>query len=224
MSKEAREEILRKLRAAPQKEPAPRPAVPSLNELSWDEEEMIRRFTEHLTEQTGSVYHVKDYAAAADKLAEIVVAEQITKVIVSTDDVVTSMDLPSWGWTHGVEVLQPRAFEDRYAFKHAVFEEAQAGITGADYAIAETGTLVLVHDKNQPRLISLAPATHIAIVPVERLRPVYESATDRIFGDESRPPGQVTFTTGPSMTADIQGVQFKGMHGPKKIFVILVGR
>jgi L-lactate dehydrogenase complex protein LldG len=223
MSKEAREEILRKLRAAPQTEVAPRPTVPPLNELSWDEEEMIRRFTENLTEQTGSVYRVKDYSAAADKLAEIAAAEQITKVIVSTDDVVTSMDLPSWGRAHGVEVLQPQSFEDRYAFKRAAFEQAQAGITGADYAIAETGTLVLAHDKNQPRLISLAPITHIAIVPVERLRSTYESATDRIFEDERHIPGQVTFTTGPSMTGDIQGVQFKGMHGPKKVFVILVG-
>jgi L-lactate dehydrogenase complex protein LldG len=223
MSKEAREETLRKLRAAPQKEIAPRPTVPPLSELSWDEEEIIRRFIENLTEQTGFVYRVKDYSAAAKKLGEIVAVEEITKVIVSTDDVVTSMDLPSWGREHGVEVMQPQSFEDRYAFKDAAFEQAQAGITGADYAIAETGTLVLAHDKNQPRLISLAPITHIAIVPVERLRPIYEDATDRIFGGESRPPGQVTFITGPSMTGDIQGIQFKGMHGPKKIFVILVG-
>ena len=223
MSKESREQILRKLKAAPKKEVAPRPSVPPLNELSWDEEEMIRRFTENLTEQTGVVYRVKDYAEAADKLAEIANAEKITKVIVSTDDVATSMDLPSWGMENGIEVLQPQAFEDRDSFKHAAFEEAQAGITGVDYAIAETGTLVLAHDKNQPRLVSLAPIIHIAIVPVGRLRLVYESATDKIFGDDNRPPGQVTFTTGPSMTADIQGVPFKGMHGPKKLFVILVG-
>jgi L-lactate dehydrogenase complex protein LldG len=223
MSNEAREEILRKLRKAPKMEVAPRPTVPPLNELSWDEEEMIRRFIENLTEQTGYVYRVADYAAAAEKLGEIAVAEKISKVMVSTDDVVTLMDLPSWGWAHGVEVMQPQAFEDRYAFKHAVFEQAQAGITGVDYAIAETGTLVLAHDKNQPRLVSLAPIIHIAIVPIARLRPVYESATDNIFGGESSPPGHVTFTTGPSMTGDIQGVQFKGMHGPKKVFAILVG-
>ncbi len=148
MSKQAREQILRKLKAAPQKEAAPRPTVPPLNELSWDEDEMIRRFTENLTEQTGVVYRVKDYAEAAERLAEIAEAEQITKVVVSTDDVMASMDLPSWGRENGIEVLQPQAFEDRYAFKHAAFEEAQAGITGVDYAIAETGTLVLAHDKN----------------------------------------------------------------------------
>ena len=223
MSKEAREEILRKLQAAPKIETAPRPAVPQLNELSWDEEEMIRRFTENLVEQTGSVHRVGDYAAAADKLGEIASAERIKKVIVSSDDVVTSMDLPSWGRKHGVEILQSREFEDRYSFKRSAFEEAEAGVTGVDYAIAETGTLVMVHDKNLPRLVSLAPIIHIAIVPIARLRPVYESATDMIFGGEIRPPGQVTFTTGPSMTADIQGVQFKGMHGPQKLFVILVG-
>ena len=223
MGRDTREEILQKLKAAPEKEIVPRPTVPPLNELSWDEEEMIRRFTEILTEQTGVVHRVKDYSEALLKLAETLEAENITKVMASTDDIITLLDLPSWGEANGVEILFPTAFKDRDSFKHAVFEEVQAGITGADYAIAESGTLILAHDKKQARLVSLAPITHIAVVPVERLRPVYESATDRIFGEGGEVPSQVSFITGPSMTGDIQGILFKGMHGPKKIFVILVG-
>ena len=223
MGRDTREEILQKLKAAPKKEIVPRPTVPPLSELSWDEEEMIRRFADNLAEQTGVVHRVKDYSEALHKLAEILEAEHITKVMASTDDIITLLDLPSWGEENGVEILLPTAFKDRESFKHAVFEEAQAGITGADYAIAETGTLILAHDKKQPRLVSLAPITHIAIIPVERLRPVYESATDKIFGEGSNAPSQVSFITGPSMTADIQGIPFKGMHGPKKLFVILVG-
>jgi len=223
MSQDAREEILQRLRAAPEKEIGPRPSVPPLSELSWDEEEMIRRFTELLVEQTGIVHRVKDYDEALVKLTEIARSEHISRVMAATDDIVTLMNLPLWGEENGVEVLLPAAFKDRDAFKHAVFDEVQAGISGADYAIAEAGTLVLAHDKNQPRLVSLAPITHIAVVPVERLRPVCESATDKIFGKEREAPSQVSFVTGPSMTGDIQGVPFKGMHGPKKLYVILVG-
>jgi L-lactate dehydrogenase complex protein LldG len=166
---------------------------------------------------------LQDYSEALAKLAEIVEAEQIKKVMATTDDVISLLDLPSWGKENDVDILHPTDFEDRDSFKRAVFEEVQAGITGADYAIAESGTLVLAHDAKQSRLVSLAPITHIAVVPVERLRPVYEHATDEIFGERENVPSQVSFITGPSMTGDIQGVPFKGMHGPKKLFVILVG-
>jgi len=223
MGQESREVILGKLKAAPTKNADPRPTAPPLKELSWDTETMIRKFTENLVEQTGVVYRVADNAEAVGTLAEITVSEGITKVIASTDVVVSALNLPKWGRAHGVEVLLPGDFEARDSFKQAAFVEAQASITGVDYAIAETGTLVLIHDKHQPRLVSLAPITHIAVVPVGRLRPVYEGATDGIYGEATRFPSHVTFITGPSMTADIQGVPFKGMHGPKKLFVVLIG-
>jgi len=223
MGQDARLEILKKLKTAPEAEIVARPVAPPLNELSWDDDKMIARFIEILKEQTGVVYRVKDYKEALAKLSEIAEAEHITKAIASADDIITLMDLPSWGEENGIEILLPAHFKERDSFKQAVFAEVQAGITGANYAIAESGTLVLAHDKKNPRLLSLAPITHIAVVPVERLRPVYEDATDKIFDDGGDAPSQVSFITGPSMTADIQGVPFKGMHGPKRLYVILVG-
>jgi len=79
--------------------------------------------------------------------------------------------------------------------------------------------------RDQARLVSLAPILHIAIVPVDRIYPVYEEVVEKIFGnDVGAPlPSQFVFITGPSMTGDIQGQLFKGMHGPRKIIVILVG-
>jgi len=184
---------------------------------------MIRAFTDNLTAQTAVVHHVADFAAAAEKLAEVVAAENIKSVVVSSDAVIRKLDLPEWGRKHNLTVLQAEDCTGREHFKNMVFAEADAAITGADFAIAESGTLCLIHDKDQPRLISLAPIMHIALVPLERLFPVYESAIDRIFGDPHNVPSHVTFITGPSMTADIQGVPFKGMHGPKKLTVILIG-
>ena len=223
MTKNARERILKRLREAPEREPVPRPPMPPLNEASWDGEEMISGFTEEVVAQTGVVHRVADLPAAVAKLTEIVEEEQISKVMTSSDDVVTMLDLATWGEQNDIEVMTPRAFDDRNSFKQAVFCEAEAGITGADYGIAESGTLVLAHRKDQPRLVSLAPITHIVVLPVDRLRPVYEDATDGMFEDGGRKaPGQVSFITGPSMTGDIQGIPFKGMHGPKKLFVILI--
>jgi L-lactate dehydrogenase complex protein LldG len=147
----------------------------------------------------------------------------------TTDDVTARLDLPSWGKKNNVQVMTPRDFPDRNSYRDAVFDVADAGITGADFAVAESGTLGLIHNRDQARLVSLAPILHIAVVPVDRIVPVYEQVIEKVFGnkvgrtDRSPLPSQFVFITGPSMTGDIQGVLFKGMHGPRKVIVILVG-
>jgi L-lactate dehydrogenase complex protein LldG len=223
MPPSAREEILAKLKAAPQSKAPARPCMPPLTELSWSSEALIENFTQNLTAQTGVVHRARDANAAKAKLAEICTEENLTTLMVSTDAVIAPLDLPGWGKEKGITVLSAGDFTDRDLYKDAVFTQAQAGVTGADYAVAESGTIGLIHDRNQPRLISIAPILHIALVPVERLLPTYESVTERVFGDKTRLPSQFTFTTGPSMTGDIQGGQFKGMHGPRKLIVIIIG-
>jgi len=223
MEPSAREEILQKLKAAPRQSIDPRPEMPPLSELSLTKEELIKRFTERLVEETGIVHRVKDYGEALEKLSEIAKAEGLKKVMAATDEVLAPLDLLSWGKRNNLRVMTPRDFPNRESFRDAVFDEAEAGITGADFAVAESGTLGLIHNQDQARLVSLAPILHIAIVPVERLVPVYEPAIEQVFGKKEKIPSQFVFITGPSMTGDIQGVLFKGMHGPRRLIVILVG-
>ena len=223
MEQTARDEILQKLRAAPKQSISPRPELPPLSELSMTREDLIHRFTERLVEETGVVYRVRNNEEALEKLAEIARAEGLQKVMASTDDVVATLDLPAWGKKNDVIVMTPQDFPHRESFRDAVFDEAQAGITGADFAVAESGTLGLIHNPDRARLVSLAPILHIAVVPVERMIPVYEQLLDPVFGNPQAFPSQFVFITGPSMSGDIQGVLFKGMHGPRKVIVILVG-
>lgn len=223
MTGSAREEILGKLRQAPRREPEARPLMPPLSERSLDREGMIKKFSDALFFQTATVRRVKDNGEALDTLTEIAREEALHCVMASTDDVVTALDLPGWAREQGITLRTPLDFADRDAFKESVFTEAGAGITGVDFAVAETGTLGLIHDRNQARLISLAPIFHIAIVPVDRFVPVYEDAIEKVFADPARMPGQFTFITGPSMTADIQATPFRGMHGPRRLTVIIVG-
>jgi len=223
MPKNARDEILERLKAAPKGDAPTRPKVPPLHELSWNREQMIEKFTENLTHETSVVYRVENHEEAADKLTEIVQSENLNNVIVSADEVIASLQLQAWGKKNNVAIFASEKVKNHTEYKHVVFEKVDAGITGVDYAVAESGTLVLVHDRNQPRMASLAPLTHIAIVPVERLVATYEEVTDQVFKNNDALPAHVTFITGPSMTADIQGVPFKGMHGPKKLFVVIVG-
>ncbi len=222
MAESAREEILEALRRARRGEVGPRPTVPPLAECALDREGLIERFTESLVGAGGEVHRVKGPGEALGRLAEILREEGVECILASEDDVTSGLDLPAWGREKGIEVLTARDFPDRTAFKRAAFEEVQAGVTGADFAVAESGTLCIVHDRRQPRLVSLAPILHIALLPVERLLPVYEQVTERLFGGEGPPPNHVTFITGSSMTGDIEANLFRGMHGPGKVIVLLL--
>ena len=223
MEQSARDQILESLKAAPKESILPRPVMPPLSEFSLDREELIQRFTERLVEETGVVHRVKNIQETLEKLAEIAKAEGLKKVMASTDDVIAPLDLKAWGEKNNIRVMTPRDFPDRESYRDAVFDEAGAGITGADFAVAESGTLGLIHNKDQARLVSLAPILHIAVVPAARLFPVYEQVIEKVFAKQENLPSQFVFITGPSMTGDIQGVLFKGMHGPRKVIVILVG-
>ncbi|MHB9097626.1 MAG: LutC/YkgG family protein [Syntrophales bacterium] len=223
MIQSGRDEILGRLKATPKTAIPGRPFMPPLEESSLARKELVDRFAEMFTAETGIVHRAKDNHQALERLTEIVRQEGLKSVMVSTDDVVASLDLPAWGRNIQVKVMSAKDFKGRDDFKDAVFDRVEAGITGVDFAIAESGTLGLMHDENQARLTSLAPILHIAIVPVERILPVYEPAIERVFSNKEKLPSQFVFITGPSMTGDIQGLLFKGMHGPRKVIVILVG-
>ena len=223
MEQSVRDEILAKLKAAPKAILPTRPHLPPYKTLSMDREQLVAEFTARLAEEAVVVHRVKDLRAAQDKLSEVAVEEGLKKVMTSTDDVISQLDLPAWGKKNDIQVMTPHEFPDRYSYRDAVFDQAQAGITGADFAVAESATIGLIHNKDQARLISLAPILHITIVPVDRIVPVYEKVIEKVFAEKGEYPSQFVFISGPSMTGDIQGVLFKGMHGPRKVIVILVG-
>ena len=223
MSSSVRDEILAKLKAGPKVPIPPRPPKPKLHEHSLTGEAVIEKFSKTLLEETGMVYRVKNNEEVLQKLLEIAYEERLKKVMVSNDEVTAPLNLKAWGQTHDIVVMTPKDYSDRNSFRDAVFDQADAGITGANFAVAESGSLGLAFHKDQARLVSLAPILHIAIVPVDRVLAYYEQGIKKIFGEKGKYPGQCVFITGPSMTGDIEGVLFKGMHGPRKVIVILVG-
>lgn len=103
--------------------------------------------------------------------------------------------------------------------------KADIGITEVDYAIADTGTLVLLTDKNQPRSVSLLPPIHLAIVRPENL---VRNINDLFIILKSRLQNTdditscMTFITGPSRTADIELNLTLGVHGPKELYVVIL--
>ncbi len=183
---------------------------------------MIKKFIEEVILQTGQVHQVQDYSTAGEILAQIAADHQLKSMVASTDEVIRPLKIMEWANKKGIEVKTADNFKDRASFKDYAFGQADAGITGVNYGISESGTLCLVHDINQPRLASIAPLFHIAILTADRLVPEYEQAVENIYTGSSTPPSQVSFITGPSMTGDIKAQSFKGMHGPKHLIIILI--
>lgn len=102
---------------------------------------------------------------------------------------------------------------------------ADIGITGADFGIAETGTLVLLSSPEKPRLTSLLPPIHISILEKENILPDIHTLFATLkenFSDPENLCSCVSFITGPSRTADIELNLTLGVHGPEKTITIII--
>lgn len=85
--------------------------------------------------------------------------------------------------------------------------------------LAETGTLVVATDADHARSVSLIPPVHIAIVPASRILPDMLDYWQKVGRDI---PSNQVFITGPSKTADIEGVLVTGVHGPRVVEILIV--
>ena len=94
------------------------------------------------------------------------------------------------------------------------------GITTAQAAIAETGTLVLDSSRERNRLTSLVPPVHIAIIDAAQIHESLGETLSALQRDGEVSP-IVTFVTGPSRTADIELTLAIGVHGPQELYVIV---
>ncbi len=114
--------------------------------------------------------------------------------------------------------------EQRSQYREEVFK-TDVGITGGDYVVAETGTLVIHPQKGVSRLISLAPPVHIAVMKRGQVLP----SLDELFllehvamhrGDRH---ASMNLISGPSRTGDIEATIVHGIHGPVETHMVLVG-
>lgn len=105
--------------------------------------------------------------------------------------------------------------------KQTQLSRASAGVTGALAGLADTGSIVVTSSPKRPRLASLLPPTHIALLPVDRLYPDLPAFLAR-HPDLTQHGSNAVIITGPSRTADIELTPVYGVHGPKILHVVIV--
>ena len=145
--------------------------------------------------------HVADSAAAREHVAALL-GRDATLCFWSGDPLVMALDPPSLG-------------------REAPASEAAAGITGAAFGVAETGTLVLTYGEGKSRSTGLLPDLHIAVLAVDRLVPTLDVALAGVYAGDV--PRAMTLVTGASATSDIEKIRVTGAHGPRRVAVVLIG-
>lgn len=209
----SRDHILHKVRtaigrSAGQEVPPPPPVelrIPSL-----DLEQRIRMFSTALERLGGTTYvaaSVADARAYAARLLEGKRAVASGAAFLAECGLTELAGVRS-GFTSALELRQACA-------------SADAGLTSADYALADTGTLVLLSSPQEARMISLLPPLHLAVVPRSRLL----TGLDELFSllpDPAAATSAMVLITGPSRTADIEQILVRGVHGPRDVHVVLV--
>jgi len=94
-----------------------------------------------------------------------------------------------------------------------------AGVSEAEYGLADTGSVVLAASPDEPRARSLLPAVQVTLLREDRILPGLEELFDAIGG---RLPSALAIVTGPSRSADIEQRLTVGVHGPGEVHVVLL--
>jgi L-lactate utilization protein LutC len=175
----------------------------------------LARFRAEFNAAGGQLHVVADSAGATAVILDLVRARSARRVLLGGGEVLAALQVIEPLRKAGVEVI---AAEDREAFF-----QADLGLTGVDYLIAETGSIVLASRPQQPRSPSLLPPVHIAVAQRRQILPDLFDLfqTQQGINPEELPAG-LSIITGPSKTGDIELRLVTGVHGPGEIHVILI--
>lgn len=186
-------------------------AAPLVSSADLQKISLLERFRENLVSIGGSCSIVGGEREGAAAIQAIFDRSQARRVAVSDAALVEKT----------IGFLQTDAEFIKNASAAALFE-CDFGVTSAQWAIAETGTLVLESEKEFNRLASLVPPVHICLLEMNNMRRTLGEILQILNGENlSR---AITFITGPSRTSDIELTLAIGVHGPAELHVIVIDR
>jgi L-lactate dehydrogenase complex protein LldG len=171
-----------------------------------------------MPEYDGGLELARERAQAGDPAAEFAARIAGVNGEVVADAAALAATLRERGWTRGYcdPVLWPSLkphFGDEFTvettLERARVDDYQFGITRGAGAIAETGTIILNDAVTSSRLGALAPWAHVAVIP---RRALYGDLIQAVAALGSDP--NTIWCTGPSKTADVEGILIEGVHGP----------
>ena len=180
-------------------------------------EDAPARFLAELEALGGHGRRVEDLATAREAVVALARERGAERLVRWDDDELERLGVDAPLREQGVDVTVWRDLDD---FRRAA-GEADIGLTGADWAVAETGSILLAGGPGRGRSAALLPPVHVAVVPVERVLASVEEAV-AYYAQAGAIPSSVAFHTGPSRSGDIEMTLTVGVHGPGEVHVLLV--
>jgi L-lactate dehydrogenase complex protein LldG len=202
----AREAMLGRIRSALGRkagDPPPELGPPRINVPSVELEKRIGMFCSALEMLTGKPFIAGSYENARDYIESVIGGRSA----VSSD----SPLLRACG------VACPATADSH----RTACAESTVGLTGAAYALADTGSLVMLASSEEARLLSLLPPVHIAVIERRQIL----TGLDELLTKLPLPAditSSMVLITGTSRTADIEQILVRGVHGPGELHVVIV--
>ncbi len=214
----SRDNIFERLRAAEASAgppgPEPTPWVPA----PMEREARIEMFMELMTAMRSELYRLKK-GEWVGKLKEILTERKIGTLVYGPESDIGKEIAPA---LKGDDVgVTPVPWEGEIeGFKEKLFA-MDAGITGTMGGIAEAAALILWPGPEEPRLLSLVPPIHFAVVDADKIYTSFPEAMEKLNWAADAPTNALLIS-GPSKTADIELILQFGVHGPTDLIVFVV--
>jgi L-lactate dehydrogenase complex protein LldG len=211
---DARTEILNRIRGALHDTPAPAPAERTYRRASdRPRAEVLEMLEDRLVDYKASVHH-ETPESLPGRIAELLGASARYVVPESLD----RAWLPEESGMRRV-IVDPNDARAASALGVRELNAVDAVVTSSTVSCAETGTIFLTGRPDEGRrAISLVPDHHICVVPLDSVVELIPEALALV-----EPTAPVTMISGPSATSDIELERVEGVHGPRRLDVILLG-
>ena len=235
----SREEFLERIRRALGRDPGgqagprqPGLAFPDLGPVlpQVDPAELIPKFEDELRKVSGCPYRAASSRELDEILDKLMKTYEVKSVVLSRNPMLAQAGVMERLRALGINAqVWPENREGApgpvQRFREEAFA-AEVGMTGVDFVLAESGTLILSSQTEGAQLASLAPPIHVALYQRSQVLGSLEEVLERlpVLRDPNAPaPGRsVVFVTGVSRTADIEQILIRGVHGPRELHAILV--
>jgi len=219
MSEQSRERIFARLAAGSRQASAPIVKPEPIPAKTYSRAEKIEKL-KTLMEAMRTEVHVTDTQNWIYKLEEIIKTRELKSLVYPPRTALGDSLAHHWEKDPGgLPQLIPyeNEIED---FKDRLFT-IDAGVTTAVGAIADPGALILWPSEKEPRLLSLVPSIHIAVLEADK---IFSSFLEAMQEEKwsTKMPTNVVLISGPSKTADIEMTLAFGVHGPKELIVLIV--
>lgn len=203
----ARENILLRLKEARDRRKAETSGEPDMKAPIYVEtgQDLVNSFREKFKLVSGIFYRTKNLDDAVEVIRSIAEKEK-------------------WDSVFCLDRKLQQAMENSVQYKSSPedFEAIQAGVTPCEFLVAHLGSVMVSSGNASGRRLHIFPGTHLVVAHQGQLVRYLDDALSLLQDKyKDRLPSMITNITGASRTADIEKTLVKGMHGPRKLIVIL---